>query len=565
MRPKKTERRLAIIAIWLMLFTYMEPSESRPILAGDERSDPETTEVVLKLNISLGITIDEINVTYGTTTLSGSLASSGIYLVRVTASDQASEVAARMNEDIRIFYAEPNLVGEAPEGDGRSTSAWGGTDATPYAEQYATDLIGLEDAHRLSLGADTVVAVLDTGIQLDHPGFVGKLTDARYDFVDDDEDPTDLQNNLDDDGDGLIDEAFGHGSHVAGVVRLTAPEAQIMPIRVLNADGRGNLFAIAEAILYAIEHGADVINLSLGTSQKSFLMEELTEDWVKRENVVIVAAAGNANSSAEQFPAAEAEVIAVTSIGPDEVKSPFSNYGEWIDAAAPGQGIYSTFPTDGYATWSGTSMAVPFLAGQAALIRSAVPSMSAERIGQHIFDTAQPIDNANPGYENLLGHGRMDLAASLRSLCTESGGCQHPQDPDAPSEARGIIIQKPSIGLIGTWVIEGSTYVADENAVFDEDEASLVLGACANVEFHTLDSLNIALKIEGKKPYRCVEAQAETPTPTPTLITTSTPIPTPTPVSTTTAVPGTTATATSTPSATPPLSQINVYVPLIYR
>ena len=186
-----------------------------------------------------------------------------------------------------------------------------------------------------------------------------------------------LADGQDNDGDGHIDEAFGHGTHVSGIVHLTAPDAAIMPLRVLEADGHGNIFVIAEAIQFAVDNGADIISLSLGSAQESELMDDILKDVIEDHDVVVVAAAGNLGSNAEQFPASEDEVLAVTSIDARSKKSDFANYGEWIDVAAPGEAILSAFPVSDHATWSGTSMAVPFVSGHAALIRSALPAMQA--------------------------------------------------------------------------------------------------------------------------------------------------------------------------------------------
>jgi hypothetical protein len=129
--------------------------------------------------------------------------------------------------------------------------------------------------------------------------------------------------------------------------------------------------------------------------------------------VIVVAAAGNLNSSSEQYPAAEDGAIAVTAIGPEAKKSPFANYGSWVDIAAPGESIFSALPIDGYAQWSGTSMATAFVTGQATLIRSAFPSLPVANVSQHIQATAQPIDEVNPGYQGLLGAGLADIGASV--------------------------------------------------------------------------------------------------------------------------------------------------------
>lgn len=381
----------------------------------DISADYEIGQVVVKLDPTAGATIADVNATYGTTTIAELLYSAGIYLLQVPPGEDTKDVAAAMENDARLLYAEPNFTGEAPESGGNATWAWGGQDSAPFFEQYALDVLGLPQAHEISRGAGAVVAVLDTGVQLDHPALAASLTAARYDFVDDDPLPEDEPNGLDDDGDSFVDEGVGHGTHVAGVVHLVAPEAQIMPLRVLDSDGCGNVFTIAKAVTYAADNGAAVINLSLGMGQESELLEDVIKDVIEG-GVVVVAAAGNLNTDAEQYPAAEGDALAVTSVGPGDIKSAFSNFGDWMHVAAPGESIYSTLPASGYGWWSGTSMATPFVAGQAALIRSVAPSLLPEDIAAQICETAQPLDAINPEFAGLLGAGRVDVGASLQSL-----------------------------------------------------------------------------------------------------------------------------------------------------
>jgi subtilisin family serine protease len=268
----------------------------------------------------------------------------------------------------------------------------------------------------ISRGAGAVVAVIDTGAQLDHPALAASFTAARHDFIDGDDVPDDVFSDVN--GDGVADEAAGgHGTHVAGIVHLVAPEAQIMPLRVLDADGNGDIFTVAEAILYAIHNGADVINLSLGTPSKSDLLKEVVRE-ATRNGVVVVAAAGNLNTNAPQYPAADQCALSVTAIGPTGIKSEFANFGGKVEFAAPGESIYSTFPKDGYAWWSGTSMATPFVAGQAALIHSAGPALNARDIALLIGGTARSLDKLNPQFVGRLGRGLIDISASLELLLT---------------------------------------------------------------------------------------------------------------------------------------------------
>lgn len=387
------------------------------VIASDVNDSPnddfEDNEVVVKLDLTAGVTITDINAAYNTTTTQVLLASAGIYLLQTSSLDDETELSDLLENDPRLIYAEPNFIGEAPEADPSNVYAWGG-DASPqpFTAQYAPGMLNLAWAHDIGQGDGVIVAVLDTGVMLDHPQLAASLTADRYDYVDDDAQPEDASNGLDDDGDGRIDEAAGHGTHVAGIVHLTAPQAQIMPLRVLDSDGRGNIFLVAEALLFAAEHGADVINLSLGTTRQSDLLLDVLDDLQDQE-IVIVAAAGNLNSDIAQYPAAAQDVLAVTAVDSAGLKSSFANYGNWVSVAAPGEAIFSTFPISGYAYWSGTSMAAPFVAGQAALIRGVAPDLKGQDVETLIRSTAQSLDASNPGHAGQLGAGLPDVGASM--------------------------------------------------------------------------------------------------------------------------------------------------------
>ncbi|MDQ5827436.1 MAG: S8 family serine peptidase, partial [Chloroflexota bacterium] len=317
----------------------------------------------------------------------------------------------------RLLFAEPNFVAEAPEGDARHY-AWGISDTDGTSVQYAISALGLPC---LSRGEDTTVAVIDTGAQLDHPKLVDNFEGvARYDFVEYDRNPTERPVGLDADGDGLKDEMVGHGTHVAGIVNLVAPAAKIMPIKVLDSEGQGDFFTVAKAIVYAQNNKANVINLSLGSSSRSAILQQVIKDATKKD-VVVAAAAGNSNSSLPHYPAAgngtvgSADgLVAVTSVDKYQKKSGYANYGTWVDIAAPGDGIRSTFPEDVYANWSGTSMATPFVSGQAALIRQVYgSSLDPKGVEYKIRSSAMSLTLQNPAYVGMLGAGHANVCASL--------------------------------------------------------------------------------------------------------------------------------------------------------
>lgn len=373
-------------------------------------------QIIVKLQA--GASLATVNQVYQTQLVAELVPGQDVYLLQLPAGSDVDMVLAQMATDAHLLYAEPNLVAQSPEAVRSSAWVWGGQVAEPYGEQYALDSIQLLGSHDYSSGAEIIVAVIDTGVQSDHPLLAGRLTAVQMDFIDGDNHAYDEGNGVDDDGDGDIDEAVGHGTHVAGVALLVAPNAQIMPIRVLDSDGTGNIFAIAEAIFFAVEHGARVINLSLGTTEESEMLEEVLEEAAEA-GVFVVAAAGNLATTQKMYPAADECVLAVTAVDSADSKATFANYGRWIDLAAPGDAIYSLFPTDGYAWWSGTSMAAPFVAGQATLLLAYEPSLNVVEVSQLLGATASPLSLVDSRGRSLVGAGKMNVLASLQALVND--------------------------------------------------------------------------------------------------------------------------------------------------
>lgn len=439
-------RRLPVAAVTLSLAALFVLWSAGPAHAQDDDDDGFVNgEIVVKL--TPGTDVTRFGAEYGADRADTFLGSANIHLLRATDGEDTEAKAERMENDAqrRVLYAEPNFTTDAPEGGGRYRARSDAFpvpsfDPAPYSGQYAVGALDLPCAQGINKGANTTVAVLDTGAQPDHPVLSGSLAPG-YDFVGDDASPADEPNGQDDDGDAEVDEMTGHGTHVAGIVRLAAPDAEIMPLRVLDSDGRGNVFVIAEAVQYAVRNGADVINMSLGSSQESELIEDVTEalteadddddgdaiEGVPPAGVVVTASAGNDAAETPQYPAADEGVISVTAVDELEKKSEWANYGpagpdSWVDIAAPGEDVFSAYLTSRYASWDGTSMAAPFVAGQAALIRSLEPDMPVETspgvrsVENTIEGTARPLDATNPVYAGKLGAGHADAGASLREL-----------------------------------------------------------------------------------------------------------------------------------------------------
>jgi len=294
------------------------------------------------------------------------------HTVTIAEKDQA-KTAASTTKDLEKIAGVAWAVPESRSVDDDRFYAWRFY-AWPQGSQGETargsnraDLIPTRTSFGDATGAGVRIAVLDTGFDLDHPLLTDRLV-LGIDLLDDDTHPSDVKNYADDDGDGVADEAHGHGTFVAGVLAQLAPEAEILPIRVLEADGSGELYDIIDGIDFAIANGADVINMSFGTTEKSKALEDAVKR-AQKAGAIIVAAAGNGGDNKKQYPAAYGKVIAVAAFDKASSGVPsWGTYGKWVDVSAPGIGIFSSRPGGTMATWSGSSMSAPIVSAQVALM-----------------------------------------------------------------------------------------------------------------------------------------------------------------------------------------------------
>ncbi len=388
---RKFKRRLPEPGTWLKAKGVMLPN-GRLDAKSVRPDDSEPNQVVVRLKPSANsLATAQALAAKHEMSVRAILPSADIYLF-ITREDE-EDAKERLLSDDRVLWAELNHVSRVPTGFPYRTWKWGSQEDSNYVNQRAFEQVNLTPIAGVVNGADVTVAILDTGVDLEHPALVDALhVIASSDMISDTDRPDDI-------GPGA---AWGHGTHVAGVIHAIAPAARIMPLRVLDAQGRGNTFVLAYAIEYAIQQGADVINLSLGADCDSRTLTETVAAAVA-QGVVIVAAAGNDASVVPSCPASLPGVIAVAAVDEQRVRTSWSNYGPWIALAAPGEGITSTFPlgyaaeidaSPGYASWSGTSMAAPFVAGAAALV---IEQRNAGKIQASIA-------------EQLIGHG-VDISA----------------------------------------------------------------------------------------------------------------------------------------------------------
>ncbi len=371
-----------------------------------------------------------------------------IFRLRLADPSAEATVLAAMQTDLRIRFAEANVSSQAPEA--RRSVVWAVGTPSAYAGQWAPRALALREAHRWATGAGVRIALLDTGADLTHPSLAGRwarTADGRVlgrDFVGGDADPSEEG--------GPTTAGWGHGTHVAGLAALAAPGAALVPVRVLDATGRGNAWVLAEALMWALDpddnpdtdDGARVVNISLGTTRPTRLLNaavelatcsddddsEADDDYSdpgfaadrlrcdRTGGAVVIAAAGNGGSATErQYPAAEA-AEGQLAIGASTAQSRiagFSNRGDWVQLAAPGQGLTSTIPGGGWGVWSGTSMATPLAAGVAALVLQRQPDWKAVDVTKRLQDRS--IALCGTGLRGLHAWGAVADAEPAPPVC----------------------------------------------------------------------------------------------------------------------------------------------------
>ncbi|WLD91598.1 S8 family peptidase [Alkalihalobacillus sp. AL-G] len=276
-------------------------------------------------------------------------------------------------------------------------------------QQYQWNLpaIQTEDGWNISRGNENVViAVIDTGVDMKHPDLMGRLTDG-YNVLTDSPTPNDDN---------------GHGTHVAGIIASETNNGLgvagmtwynlIMPIKAMNAEGYGTSFNVAKGIRWATDHGADIINMSLGNYKASQAMKEAV-DYANNKNVILVAATGNENTNQTSYPAGFEGVLGVAAVNQNLNRASFSNYGNYVDVAAPGVDIASTYLDGQYAALSGTSMATPHVSALAGLIRSLNPDLKNTEVLDIIKETTE--DVGRPGKDVFTGSGVINIAEALQT------------------------------------------------------------------------------------------------------------------------------------------------------
>jgi subtilisin family serine protease len=317
---------------------------------------------------------------------------------------------------------------------GGSIAAWAGGNFSLVPQNTSKwQTLNLQQAQTLAnnLGAGVKVAVIDSGIDLQHPAFQGGLaaTSEMWDYVGNDAIPQE---------EGVLDTdaAYGHGTSVAGIILQIAPKATILPLRVLGPDGSGDVLNVAAAINRAMQAGAKIINLSLGSDINSQAVNDAISAATLR-GIFVISSSGNTNNQNVTFPANQANVdttltgqysLSVSSVDANDDKSLFSTWGTSLEISAPGELVFGPVPENRLGAWSGTSMSAPMVSASLALALGQNSSLSLADLTTKLKNTAYniyksdknaayKIDSPSAGVSSvrLLGEGRLDIENFLKS------------------------------------------------------------------------------------------------------------------------------------------------------
>jgi hypothetical protein len=323
----------------------------------------------------------------------------------------------------------------------------------PNSRQEQWDLttnrgISVDRAWALSTGKGVVIADVDVGVQLDHPDLTGRFTNGFDFFMNDRSVTSETSNSHGTNVAGVLGAATDNGEGIAGI----APDARLMPVRtadnILHQGSR-----LAAGIVWAVDHGADVISMSLGAESRSAALDRAVA-YAHRKGVVLVAAIGNESANHHNYPATYDEVIAVGGVNPDTadaaaqgalepqtpvaadftVRAAYSDYGPHIDLAAPTQVPTTDYGSDYVRNWSGTSAATPHVAGVAALVKAANPDLTPDGVRQVLIQTADDLsaeqNGGEEGWDQYTGYGRVNAFEAVSAA--KAGRVPPPADITGP-------------------------------------------------------------------------------------------------------------------------------------
>jgi thermitase len=341
-------------------------------------------------------------------------------------------IEAALQKNPKIEFVERNVVGYG--------------ELTPndpgFPSQWHLPNIWAPSGWNVNTGSSSIViAVIDSGVDSAHPDLSSNLV-AGYNFLSDNTNTNDVQEH----GTAVAGAAAAAGNSGIGVAGVSWKN-KIMPLVVLNSSNVATVADVSQAIIYAADHGAKVINLSLAfTTSSTTMTNAINYAWNK--GLVVVAAAGNYNTSTAYYPAANANVLAVSATDKNNVKTSFSNFGSWIDVAAPGIDIYTTKKGGGYWWCYGTSLATPQVAALAALVFSTSPGLTNTQVVDLIKKNTTDLGAA--GFDTTYGWGKINVSKTLNAaLLTPALATSIDSPTDGSSVSGTVIVDASATSEVG--------------------------------------------------------------------------------------------------------------------
>ncbi len=433
------KKLIVLILLEMLVVGCNRTSNSNLLLKEQEITDAK--EIIIKRNLSesASASISSMKI-YSKSEKIKKVGSLGVEVVRVPENATLETALEELRANSNIEYAEPNYKRKMSISDdvfkdykpidikeellknfsldkqSKIFSASTFFNDPDIKLQYALESVEAEKAWKINEGNQSViVAVTDTGADLNHPDLKDNLVQG-FTAINGTTSPNDDN---------------GHGTHVSGIISAIsnnqkggvglAPKCKVMPIKVLAASGQGNDSDIAEGIVWAVDHGAKIINMSLGGPEEGKTLENAMK-YAYNSNVLVVAAMGNNGKKIKNYPASYKNIIAVGATNEKNQIASFSNFGDWISVSSPGFKIYSTFPsykvdlsklglTANYTVLSGTSMSTPYVSALAALVWSKNLNMSRADVRKKIEKNSFDLDKK--GFDELSGFGLISAYKSL--------------------------------------------------------------------------------------------------------------------------------------------------------
>ncbi len=434
-----SRRALSILTLMtLVVVTGMMFARSSAPL----QQKPATKTLLVKMAKGLPLEQAQAVVSQSGGTPKGSIPKLDLQVVEVPAY-AADAIAKSLKGDAAVLRVEESL-----------TRKWQGVPSDPYyANQWALPKVAWDQVYgNVSPQFLTNVAILDTGVDASHPDLIGSIGPGT---------------SIIDDSNGVTD-TNGHGTWLAGIVAartnnllgvagVAFDHVQIMPVKVLDADGLGQDSDIIAGVVWAADNGASVILMAFSNPGFSQSLQDAI-DYAWNKDVVLVAAAGNDGSNTPTFPAGDKGVMGISATDQNDNLAATSNYGSSVFLAAPGVNILGTYTDQSYVTWSGTSASAAMVAGSAALMRAVDPTLANGVVVNRIARTADPA-----GTQDQTGNGRVNIARALSDTSTDAiqpagatpvgngGPFVGPYKTATTGDGSGTLTVSP------TTVIEGST------------------------------------------------------------------------------------------------------------